>query len=39
MFALWILMQIFGAYAQIEGFGNVSALAHLGGAQQVLLSG
>jgi hypothetical protein len=25
-------MQIFGAYSQIEGFGNVLALAHLGGA-------
>jgi membrane associated rhomboid family serine protease len=30
-FALWILIQFFGAYAQIEGFGDVSSLAHLGG--------
>ena len=32
MFAIWILIQILTAYAQIEGFGNVSALAHIGGA-------
>jgi membrane associated rhomboid family serine protease len=30
-FALWLLMQFFGAYQQIAGFGNVSSLAHLGG--------
>ena len=30
-FALWILLQFFGVYAQVAGFSNVSALAHLGG--------
>jgi membrane associated rhomboid family serine protease len=29
---LWLGMQFLGAYAQIAGFSNVSALAHLGGA-------
>jgi len=32
MFLLWMLMQIFGVYMQLNGFSNVSALAHLGGA-------
>jgi membrane associated rhomboid family serine protease len=30
-FILWILLQFWGAYKQIAGFSNVSALAHLGG--------
>ena len=30
-FAMWLSIQILTAYAQIEGFGNISALAHLGG--------
>jgi membrane associated rhomboid family serine protease len=29
---LWILLQVFGAFQQVHGFSNVSALAHLGGA-------
>jgi membrane associated rhomboid family serine protease len=29
---LWIALQTWGAYAQVKGFSNVSALAHLGGA-------
>ncbi len=28
---LWLLLQFWGAYKQIAGFSNVSALAHLGG--------
>ncbi|MBC8472486.1 MAG: rhomboid family intramembrane serine protease [Planctomycetes bacterium] len=32
MLAIWIIFQILGAYKQIAGFSNVSALAHLGGA-------
>lgn len=37
-FILWILLQFWGAYKQIAGFSNVSALAHLGGtAMGVLL--
>jgi membrane associated rhomboid family serine protease len=31
-FILWMLLQFWGAYKQIAGFSNVSALAHLGGA-------
>ena len=31
-FAFWVILQIFDAYGQIEGFSNVSALAHIGGA-------
>ena len=31
-FLLWVGLQFFGAYSQIKGFSNVSALAHLGGA-------
>ena len=31
-FVLWMLLQFWGAYKQIAGFSNVSALAHLGGA-------
>ena len=31
-FVLWILLQGWGAYEQIAGFSNISALAHLGGA-------
>jgi len=30
-FLLWLLLQFWGAYEQIAGFSNVSALAHLGG--------
>jgi len=30
-FILWMLLQFWGAYKQIAGFSNVSALAHLGG--------
>jgi membrane associated rhomboid family serine protease len=29
---LWIALQTWGAYAQVKGFSNVSALTHLGGA-------
>ncbi len=29
---LWILMQAYGVWQQLNGFSNVSALAHLGGA-------
>jgi membrane associated rhomboid family serine protease len=29
---LWLLAQTFGVVNQISGIGNVSALAHLGGA-------
>lgn len=29
---LWLLVQLFVAWLQVRGFGNVSALAHLGGA-------
>jgi membrane associated rhomboid family serine protease len=29
---MWLLLQCFIAYAQVAGFGHVSALAHLGGA-------
>ena len=32
MLAIWIIFQVIGAYRQIAGFSNVSALAHLGGA-------
>jgi membrane associated rhomboid family serine protease len=31
-FALWTVLQCFGAWSQVQGFSNVSALAHLGGA-------
>jgi membrane associated rhomboid family serine protease/Zn-finger nucleic acid-binding protein len=30
-FLLWVLFQIWGAYQQVHGFSNVSAMAHLGG--------
>jgi membrane associated rhomboid family serine protease/Zn-finger nucleic acid-binding protein len=30
-FGLWLLLQFWGAHDQIAGFGQVSALAHLGG--------
>ncbi len=30
--AFWILLQVAGAYLQVAGMTNVSALAHLGGA-------
>jgi membrane associated rhomboid family serine protease len=29
---IWVGLQLFGAWQQIAGFSNVSALAHLGGA-------
>lgn len=29
---LWVLLQAFGVWEQIEGFSEVNALAHLGGA-------
>lgn len=32
MLFLWLLLQIFVALQQLSGFGNVSALGHLGGA-------
>jgi len=31
-FAFWVLMQLLVLLQQLSGFGNVSALAHLGGA-------
>jgi membrane associated rhomboid family serine protease len=31
-FALWLLLQGFGAWLQWQGFSTVSAIAHLGGA-------
>ena len=31
MFAMWIILQMFGVWMQLAGFSNVSALAHLGG--------
>lgn len=31
LFGFWIVLQMFGAMAQVEGFSNVSYLAHLGG--------
>ncbi|MBN1900870.1 rhomboid family intramembrane serine protease [Candidatus Sumerlaeota bacterium] len=30
-FILWIFLQLIGVYYQLNGFSNVSALAHLGG--------
>ena len=30
-FCLWLVLQVWGAYEQLAGFSNVSALAHLGG--------
>jgi membrane associated rhomboid family serine protease len=30
-FAVWMLLQFWGAYKQVGGFGQVSSLAHLGG--------
>jgi membrane associated rhomboid family serine protease len=30
-FILWMLLQFLGAFEQVSGFSNVSALAHLGG--------
>lgn len=39
-FILWMLLQFWGAFRQIAGFSDVSALAHLGGtAAGVLLWG
>jgi len=32
LFLLWIILQLFGAMQQLDGFTNVSALSHLGGA-------
>lgn len=32
IFLLWIVLQFIGVAAQLRGFSNVSALAHLGGA-------
>lgn len=32
MFFMWFGLQLYGAWQQIAGFGNVSSLAHLGGA-------
>jgi membrane associated rhomboid family serine protease len=34
---VWLVAQVFGALQQVSGFGNVSALAHLGGASVGLL--
>ena len=31
MFIVWFMLQVFGAWQQIKGFSDVSALAHLGG--------
>ena len=31
VFIIWLVMQLFGVYLQMEGMSNVSALAHLGG--------
>ncbi|MEM9281481.1 MAG: rhomboid family intramembrane serine protease [Verrucomicrobiota bacterium] len=31
-FLIWMLIQIVGSYYQVRGFGDVSFLAHLGGA-------
>jgi membrane associated rhomboid family serine protease len=31
MFLVWFGLQLVGVWRQIEGFSNVSALAHLGG--------
>lgn len=31
-FLLWVLLQTFGVWAQLQSFSNVSALAHVGGA-------
>lgn len=36
-FCAWVVLQFFGAWQQIAGFTNVSALAHLGGATVGLL--
>jgi membrane associated rhomboid family serine protease len=36
-FFVWIALQLFGVYAQIAGFSNLSALAHLGGASAGLI--
>jgi membrane associated rhomboid family serine protease len=30
-FILWLILQIWTMLQQVSGFGNVSALAHLGG--------
>jgi membrane associated rhomboid family serine protease len=30
-FGIWVVLQLWGAYQQISGFSDVSALAHLGG--------
>lgn len=37
MFLVWLAVQFFGMRAQLSGFSNVSALAHLGGATTGLL--
>lgn len=34
---LWVLLQVVGVWQQINGFSNVSALAHLGGAATGLI--
>ena len=36
-FILWMLLQFWGAYKQIAGFSDVSALAHLGGTAAGIL--
>ena len=35
---LWILLQVVGAWAQINGFSDISSLAHLGGGGVGLLA-
>jgi membrane associated rhomboid family serine protease len=32
LMVVWLMVQVFGVLEQVSGFGNVSALAHLGGA-------
>ncbi|GMV39398.1 MAG: hypothetical protein AMXMBFR64_11140 [Myxococcales bacterium] len=32
MFLVWVVLQLLGAWAQVRGCSNVSAVAHLGGA-------
>lgn len=36
-FLIWLALQAYGAHEQLAGFGEVSALAHLGGAGAGLL--
>ena len=38
LFGCWVLLQVLGAYLQIKGFSQVSALAHLGGATAGLVA-